>query len=372
MEGARRFMNALRHVNRGRMRALGVTSAKRASAVGDFPAMAQRYDRRKHMQPGMRVLAAALILHLGAGVALAQSYPNKPIRFLVPTAPGGGLDVIARLVSPSLTESLGKAVVVDNRSGASGAIALELTARAAPDGYTLMIFSAGQVVHAALNKTSYDLYRDFAPVSQISAAPYVLVVHPGLPPKTVSELIAYAKSHPGALNYASSGHATLQHLVTEFFGVTVGVKLVHIPYKGVGAAFPDLLSGRTQMTLSSISALAPQIRSKGLRPLAVTSKQRMAMLPEVPTMIEAGIPGFVVTQWHGVLSAAGTPRPVVERLQREIVNALQRPDVTARLANDGTEAVGSSPQQFAAHMKAERERWGKVIERAGIRAEQGT
>ena len=328
------------------------------------------------MQLGARRLAAFLILFFLAGWSGAQSplrpssgqastgsgqasstgsgqgYPTRPIRFLVPTAPGGGLDVIARVVAPPLTESLGKSVVVDNRGGASGAIALETTARAAPDGHTIMIFSVSQVISSEMIKSSVDIFRDFAPVSQIAAAPYVLTVHPQLPIKSVSEFVAYAKAHPGELNYASSGVATLQQLATELFASIVRIKLVHVPYKGVGQAFPDLLSGRTQMTMSSVASMANLIRSKGVRAIAVTTAQRTAMLPDVPTMIEAGIPGFVVTQWHGMLAPAGTPRPIIERLHADIVKALQQPDVIARLAADGTEGVGSTPQQFAAHMKA--------------------
>ncbi len=316
-----------------------------------------------------QALAAALVLLPGGGAALAQSYPTKPIRLIVPFVPGGGLDFIARLISPKLSDSLGQTIVVDNRPGASGSIGLELAARAPADGYTLGIFSASHVIHSTLYKTSYDLFRDFAPVTQTSAAPYVFAVYPALPVTSVSEFIAYARANPGKLNYASSGHGTLQHLVTELFAVTVGVKLVHVPYKGVAAAYPDLLSGRVHMIAASITALAPLIRSKSVRALGVTSVQRMALLPEVPTMIEAGIPGFTVTQWHGTLAPAGTPRPVVERLHREIVKALQEPEVAARLANDGTDIVGSSPREFAAYLKAEQQRWAKVITQAGIRAE---
>jgi tripartite-type tricarboxylate transporter receptor subunit TctC len=243
---------------------------------------------------------------------------------------------------------------------------MEITAHAAPDGYTLAIFSVSQVIYAELNKTSYDMFRDFAPVSQVSAAPYLLAVYPQLPATSVSELIAYAKANPAKLTYATSGIATLQQLATELFAATAGIKLVHVPYKGVGAAFPDLIAGRTHMTISSVSALASLIRSKFLRPLAVTTTKRTAMLPEVPTMTEAGVPGFVVTQWHGILAPAGTPRPIVERLQREIAKAVQNADVVSRLASDGTEGVGSTPQQFAAHMKAEREKWNQAIKQAGI------
>ena len=312
--------------------------------------------------------ALALIL-LGAGSAFAQGYPTKPVRLLVPNAAGGGLDVIARIISPKLSEGLGKSVIVDNRTGASGSIALELTARATPDGYTLSMFSAGQVGHAAVNKTSYDLLRDFAHVTQVSAAPYVLAVSNGMPMKSVADLIAHAKANPGKLNYASSGHATLQHLVTELFGVTVGVKLVHIPYKGVAAAFPDLLSGRTHLTISSAASLSGQIRAGGLRPLAVTSAQRMKTLPEVPTMIESGLPGFVVTQWHGILAAAKTPPAVVQRLHREVVNAVAQADVVSRLAADGAEPIASTPAEFTAFVKSEFAKYTAVIKQTGIQPE---
>ena len=311
-----------------------------------------------------RLLAVALLLQVS--LAYAQDYPARPIRMLAPVAPGGGLDVIARILAPSLSENLGKSVVVDNRPGASGAIAMEITAHAVPDGYTLAIFSVSQVIYAELNKANYDMFRDFAPVSQVASAPYVLAVYPQLPAATVGELIAYAKANPGKLTYASSGVATLQQLSTEMLASIAGVKFTHVPYKGVGAAFPDLISGRTSMTISSVASLAGMFRGKFLRPLAVTTDKRTAMLPEVPTMIEAGIPGFLVTQWHGIVAPAGTPRAIVERLHRELVKSLRNPDAATRLAADGTESVGSTPEQFAAHMKAERTKWIQAIKQAGI------
>ena len=201
-----------------------------------------------------------------------------------------------------------------------------------------------------------------------SAAPYVLVIFPGLPATSVGEFVAYAKLNPGKLNYISSGHGTLQHLATELFAVTVGVRLVHVPYKGVAVGFPDLLAGRVHMIAASITSLAPLIRSKGVRPLGVTSTRRMALLPEVPTMVEAGIP-VTVTQWHGLLAPAGTPPPVLERLHLGITKVLQEPEVASRLTADATEIVGSSPREFAVYLKAEREQWAKVIQQAGIRAE---
>jgi tripartite-type tricarboxylate transporter receptor subunit TctC len=316
--------------------------------------------------PRRALYGIALGLALSALNAVAQDYPARPIRLLTPVVPGGGLDFIARLVAPSLTDGLGKSVVVDNRPGASGAIAMEITARAAPDGYTLAIFSVSQVIYAEMNKTNYDMFRDFAPVSQVAAAPYVMAASPQMPVTTVAELIAYAKANPGKVTYASAGVATLQQLAAELFASTAGLKLIHVPYKGVAAAFSDLIAGRTHMTISSMAALAGLLRSKHLRALAVTTAQRTTMLPEVPTMSEAGIPNFVVTQWHGIVAPAGTPRAAIDRLYQGIARGLQQPVVAARLAADGTEAVGSSPQQFAAHMKAEREKWTAAIRQAGI------
>ncbi len=308
---------------------------------------------------------ALLVAGVTAGV-LAQDYPVRPVRLLTPVVPGGGLDFIARVLAPPLTDHLGKAIVVDNRPGASGAIAMEITARAAPDGYTLAIFSVSQVIYAEMNQTSYAMFRDFAPVSQVAAAPYVMAVSPQMPATSVAELIVYAKANPGKVTYASAGIATLQQLAAELFASTAGIKLTHVPYKGVAAAFPDMIAGRTQMTISSMSALAGLLRSRHLRALAVTTAQRTAMLPDVPTLGEAGMPGFVVTQWHGIVAPARTPRAVIDRLYQGIARSVQQPDVAARLAADGTEAVGSTPQQFAAHMQAERAKWTAAIRQAGI------
>ena len=313
-----------------------------------------------------RALYGIALLLLAAATVVAQDYPARPIRLLTPVVPGGGLDFIARLVAPLHTDNLGKSVVVDNWPGASGAIALEITALASPDGYTLAIFSVSQVIYAEMNKTSYDMFRDFAPVSQVAAAPYVMAASPQLPATSVAELIAYAKANPGKVAYASAGVATLQQLATELFAATAGIKLIHVPYKGVAAAFPDMIAGRTHMTISSVAALAGLLRSRHLRALAVTTAQRTTMLPDVPTMIESGIPGFVVTQWHGIVAPAGTPRAAIERLYQGIAASLKQPDVAARLAADGTEAVGSTPREFAAHMQAEREKWTAAIRQAGI------
>jgi tripartite-type tricarboxylate transporter receptor subunit TctC len=311
-----------------------------------------------------RSLAAVALAALSTA-GLAQNYPSRPIRLLCPIAPGGGLDVIARSIAPPLSENLKTSVVVDNRPGASGAIAMEVTANAARDGYTLVIMSVTAVIYPELNKTPYDIERNFAPVTQVSASPYVLAVHPSLP-GSLTEFIAYARANPGKLAYGSSGVASLQQLSAELFSSITGVKMVHVPYKGIGAGFPDLIAGRTQLTISSTASMAGLFRSKYLRPLAVTTAQRTPMLPDVPTMAESGVPGFVVTQWHGLLAPAGTPKPIVDRVQQGVAAILRQSDVLARLAADGTDPVGSTPAQFAAHMKAERAKWIKAIKDAGI------
>lgn len=313
----------------------------------------------------MAALAAALAV--AAPHVVAQSAASgKPIRMIVASGAGGGLDFVARQISPGLTEGLGQSVVVDNRAGASGSIAAELAANSAPDGNTLMMLSASLVVYGIVNKTRYDLYRDFAPVSQVAAAPYLLTVHPGLPVKTVKELIAYAKSNPSKLNYSSTGTASLAHLAGELFAISTGTQLVHIPYKGVGAALIDMLSGQIQLSFLSMGSVYSQVRAQKLKPVAIASPARAKMAPEIPTMIESGVPGFVVTQWHGILAPRGTPRPVIERLHRQIVRTVQQPEVVSRLALDGTEAIASSPEEFAKFLKAEHNQWTKVARSANI------
>jgi tripartite-type tricarboxylate transporter receptor subunit TctC len=314
-------------------------------------------------------IATALAVMLGAVAPAAAQYPVKPIRLIVSSGAGGGLDFVARQVAVPMSETLGQQVVVDNRAGASGSIAAELASQAAPDGYTLMFLSASLVVYGIVNKTRYDLQRDFSPVSQVAAAPYMLTVHPSLPVKTVKDLVAYAKSAPSKLNYASTGNASLAHLATELFAHTSGTQLVHIPYKGVGAALGDMLSGRVQMSFLSAGSVYSHVRSGKLKAVAIASPARAKMAPELPTMAESGMPGFLVTQWHGMLAPRGTPRPVIERLHREIVKAVQRPDVSSRLALDGTEGIASAPADFAAFLKTEREQWAKVAKLANIRAD---
>ena len=331
------------------------------------------------MKQKMRVaivaaLAAALSISAPQGIAQSKAakgpaYPDRPVRMIVASGAGGGLDFVARLVAPKMTEGLGQQVVVDNRAGASGSIAAELAANATPDGYTMLLLSASLVVYGIVNKTRYDLYRDFAPISQVAAAPYILTVNPSVPVSSVKELIAYAKKSPAKLNYASTGNASLAHLATELFANTSGIQLVHVPYKGVGAALPDMLSGQIQLSLLSVGSVYSHVRSGKLKALALATRNRAKVAPQLPTMIEAGVPNFAVTQWHGLIAPRATPRPIIDRLYREVAAAVKHPDVASRFALDGTEGIGSSPAEFAEHLRTEREQWSKVAKIANIRTQ---
>jgi tripartite-type tricarboxylate transporter receptor subunit TctC len=314
-------------------------------------------------------LLTALALAICAAGANSQGYPARPIRLVVPLAASGAMDTVARSIAQKLTESLGQTVVVDNRGGGGGSIGAELVAHAAPDGYTVLMISASSVIHPIMYKAQYDAVRDFAAVSQVTTQPYAIVVNPAVPAKSVIELVAYAKANPGKLNYASAGNGSLIHLSGELFKSAAGIDMVHIPYKGIGAAYPDIIGGQIQLTFGSIISALPQIRAQRLRVLAVTSAQRSQSLPDVPSVAEAGIRGFVVTQWYGVVAPADISPDIVERLNREILKALQVPEVITRLTNDGAEAAGSSPQQFAAHIKAERDKWTRVVKQTGIKGD---
>jgi tripartite-type tricarboxylate transporter receptor subunit TctC len=321
---------------------------------------------------GVLVFVLIFVQGLATPAWAAESpaaYPTKPVRLTVASGAGGGLDFVARLVAVPMGEALKQTVVVDNRAGASGSIAAEIASLAPPDGYTLLLLSASLVVYGIVNKTRYDLYRDFDPVSQVAAAPYLLTVYPGLPVKTVKDLIAYAKANPAKLNYASTGNASLAHLAGELFAHNTGIKLVHIPYKGVGAGLTDMLTGQVQMSFLSMGSVYSQVRNQKLKALAVATAARVKSAPELPTMIEAGVPGYTVTQWHGMLAPRGTSRPVIQRLYGEVVKAVQRPDVASRLALDGTEGIASTPEEFAAFLKSERDQWAKVARVANIRGE---
>ncbi len=302
--------------------------------------------------------------------AQAQQYPNKPIRLIVPIAAGGGPDTISRAVGQKLSENFGQAIVVDNRAGASGAIALDLARVAAPDGYTIAMISASHVIRPLLFKVPYDLERDFAPITQLSTQSYVLMVNNSLPVKSVTELVAHARANPGKLNFASVGQGSQIHLMTELFRTMTKFQAVHVPYKGIGPAYLDLIAGNIQFMFGSIITSQSHVKAQRLRALAVSGPRRIKALPELPTVSEAGVPGFAVTQWYAFLVPAATPRPIVEFLNQEVNKALHQPEVTGRISAEGSEPVGTTPQQLAAHIKAEGAKWAKVIKDAGIKGEE--
>jgi len=314
-------------------------------------------------------LAAACAMVLCAAGTHAENYPARPIRLIVPLAPAGGMDTIARGIAQKLTESMGQSVVVDNRSGGGGVIGVETVSHSTPDGYTLLMMSATSLIYPLMYKAKYDMQRDFAPIVQVTTQPYVIVVNPNVPVKSVSELIAYAKANPAKLNFASSGNGSLIHLMTELFKSMTGAPMTHVPYRGIGAAYPDLLGGQIQLIFASSISAMPQIQAGRLRALAVTGAKRAKALPDLPTVMEAGVPGFVVNQWYAMLAPSGTPKPIIDKINNETNKSLTYPDIIQRFTNDGAEAAGGTPQQLAAHMKSEREKWAKVIKDAGIRAE---
>ncbi len=320
-----------------------------------------------------RALLAALFLVTLAGTlpACAQEYPRKAIRLIVPFAPGGGNDTVARAIAQSAGASLGQPVVIDNRAGAGGMLGAQLAAKSPPDGYTLFLGGVGShAVNPNLHaRLPYDPVRDFAPITLIASAPSVLVVHPSLPARTLAEFTALAKASPGRINYASNGNGSSAQLAAVLYESMAGVRMVHVPYKGLAPALVDLLAGEVQAMFSSVVAIVPSIKAGRLRALAVTGKRRAAALPEVPTLDESGVPGYEAGSWYGILAPAGTPQAIVAKLHEAIVHALARPEVRERLVSEGAEVIGSTPQAFAAHITAELARMGKLIRDAGIRME---
>ena len=310
----------------------------------------------------------ALALALLCAHAFAADYPARPIHLIVPFAPGGGNDTVARLVGHKLEGELGQPVVIDNRPGAGGVVGAEAAARAAADGYTLVLGGVGShAINPNLHTNlTYDPIRDFQPISLIASAPLVLVVHPSVPAHSVSELIALAKAQPGRLNYASNGNGSSSHLAAAMFATMTGTEMVHVPYKGLSPALTDLLSGQVQLMFSSVVAILPHVKAGKLRALAVSSRQRMALLPDLPTIAESGVPGYQSSSWYGILAPAGTPPDVVTRLNAALVKIVAQPDVKQALAQEGAEPVGDSPQAFGAFIQAEKQRLGDVIRTAKI------
>ncbi len=309
----------------------------------------------------------ALSLSKGSG----QAYPAKPIRLIVPFPAGGGVDGVARIAFQRASETLGQQVVIDNRGGSGGVIAAEMAVRAAPDGYTLFFGTTATqaITPHYYRKLPYDPEKDFAPINLIAGAGYILVVHPSVPATTVKEFIALAKSKPGALNFSSAGNGSALHLTAELFRSMTGIEMVHVPYKGAAPALADLLSGQIQLTFNPASVALPHIRSGRVRGLGVTSARRTLLAPELPTIAEAGVPGYESTGWYGVLAPAKTPQAIVARLNRELINALADKDVKERFAATGVEPIGMAPEAFAAFIRNEYLKWGKVVRFAGVKTD---
>jgi tripartite-type tricarboxylate transporter receptor subunit TctC len=318
-------------------------------------------------------LAHALIVALAPAPAIAAAaeptFPVKPIRVLVGFSPGGGTDVAVRIIGKKLSEMWNQQIVIDNRAGAGGLVAFEIVAKANPDGYTLLAASPSFAIQPGLApKLPYDPIRDFAPITVASASPYLLVVNPQLEAKNVKELIALAKASPGKLNYATGGIGSAQHLVTELFRLMAGIDIVHVPYKGA-VSVPDVIAGRVQMLMSGVPQSLAHIQAGRLRALGVTTPKRSAVLPNVPTIAEAGVPGYQVTVWYGIFATGRTPQPVLDKLHAGWVQAVQSPDVRQQLTAIGLDPVGNSSAEFTASVRSEIKQWADVIKRAGVKAE---
>lgn len=317
------------------------------------------------------LLASSLFAGIAVNGAVAQTgYPVKPVRIIAPSSPGGGVDILARIVALKLYESLGRQVVVENRPGAGGMIGMEAVARSAADGYTLLLAGSAIVtIQVTYKKIPYDALRDFAPITLVVSMPNILVTHPSLPVKNVKELIALARARPGQLNYASAGIATSSHLSMELFRTMAGINVVHVPYKGVGPGAIDLVAGQVSLMMLNVLTAQPQLKNGKLRALGVTSGKRAVGLPDIPAIAEVGVPGYEATQWYGIFARAGTPREIVIRLNTEIVKILHLSEVRERLLSDGSEPVGNSPDEFGTFVKAELEKWANVVKNAGIKLE---
>jgi tripartite-type tricarboxylate transporter receptor subunit TctC len=299
-----------------------------------------------------------------------EAYPARPIRFIVPFPPGGGNDIVGRIIAAKLTEGLGQQVVVDNRGGAGGTVGTDITAKAPPDGYTMLVNNISLAVnHTLVRKLPYDTLRDLAPVSLVGRQPNVLVVYPGIAAKSLRELIDLARAKPGELNYGSGGNGTASHLATEMLKLMTKTDITHVPYKGLGPALTDLIGGRVELIISTMASALPQVKTGKLRPLAVTTTRRSSFFPQVPTMDEAGVKGYEFSTWYGLLVPAGTPHAILERLNLAVQKAVASPAVAEQFAAQGLEPASSSPREFAAYLKSEIAKWGRVIKASGATPE---
>ena len=323
------------------------------------------------MIPGKRVLNALLLVAcFAAGAALAQAYPSKALRMVVPFPPGGSADILGRSVGQKLGERLGQPVVIDNRPGAGASIGAKAVAEAPADGYTLLLGTvSSHAMSPATNAVGYDPVKDFTPIAEIASIPFVVLVHPGVPVKNIAELVALAKSKPGQLTYASAGSGTSNHLAGELLGMAAGIKMLHVPYKGSAPALNDLLGGQVNAMFDLQLTAMPQIKSGKVRALAMTGAKRSALLPELPTVREAGVPGYEVTAWFGFFGPAGVPKPIVDRLNAELNAIMKLPDIRAKFAELGVETESGSAEEFAGFVRGEAGKWAAVIKAAGIVAQ---
>jgi tripartite-type tricarboxylate transporter receptor subunit TctC len=310
------------------------------------------------------------MMSIELGAQPLDAYPSKPLRFILPFPPGGGTDILGRLIAERLSAALGQPVVIENRGGAGGNVGTEAAARSAPDGYTIVLVAPSLAISPTLySKLNYDAVKDFAPVSLVATVPNVVITQPSLNVATLQEFAALARSKPGALNFGSGGSGTSNHLAGELFNIVAGVKLVHVPYKGVNLAMQDVLAGNIHFVVIGIPAAAPHIKAGKLRALAVLAPSRSNALPEVPTAAEAGMPAYEVTTWYGVLAPAGTPRTIVERLNRELVRIMHSAELKAPLAASGTDPLTSTPEEFALYIRQEIAKWGEVVRKADLKAD---
>ena len=316
------------------------------------------------------LLIAGAVLVAATTSPAAQGYPTKPVRFIVPFAPGGGNDIIARMLGQKLGESWHQQVVIDNRPGAGGNIAAETTARAAPDGHTVFQFNVANAIAVSVyRKLAYDPVRDFAAITQLASSPFILVVHPSVRAGSVKEFVALAKSQPGKLNYASSGNGGSTHLVTEMFKTLAGIEMTHVPYNGAAPALTDALGGQVQMMFAVPATATPHLKSGKLRALGISSLKRSPLAPDLPTVAESGVPGFEGATWYGVVAPVRTSAPIVAQLNRDIVRVLRTPEVQDRLATQGVEVVGSAPAEFAQFIRSEIPKWAKAARISGARVD---
>ncbi len=313
----------------------------------------------------------AFAFAIACASAVAQTYPVRPVRLVVPSSPGGGTDLSARIIAPKLSDYLGQQVVVENRAGAATLIGMEVVAKAAPDGYTLIMANSTMAIVPSMRKNvRMDVVRGLAPISLVASNPQLLISHPSLPTQTLKQLIAFARAQPGKLDYASGGYGGNPHMCMELFLNLTGLKITYVPYKSGNAGFADVLAGQVPMMMASVLTALPHVRSGRIRAYGVTTKKRSESMPDIPAIAEAGVPGYEATQWFGVLAPAGTPRDIIARLHAELTRVVKEPEVRKRFVVDGSDTVSSSsPEDFAAYIRADEAKWAKVVKDAGLKPE---